>query len=91
MAEAFATIGIAASIAQLTDYSISIIAGALEYYESASGAKEENIELEEVIQHIKDLSEGIIAASYPTSSADSLSSDERKLLELAEASKPLCN
>ncbi|KAF8545142.1 hypothetical protein BDD12DRAFT_800766 [Trichophaea hybrida] len=81
MAEAFAAIGIAASIAQLTDYSISLFAGAREYYKSASEAKKE---LEEVIQDIKDLSEGIIAASYPTSLTGSLSPDEEKLLKLAE-------
>jgi hypothetical protein len=57
MAEAFAAVGAAANIVQLTQYGVTLITEAREYYEFASGAKGENIELEKVIWHIKDLTE----------------------------------
>jgi hypothetical protein len=91
MAEAFAAIGIAASIAKLTEYGVTLIAEAQEFYESASVAREENIELEEVIRYIKNLSEDISAASPLASSAGPLSSNERALIKLAKDSKSLCN
>jgi hypothetical protein len=82
MAEAFAAIGVAASIVQLTQYGVTLITEAREFYESASGAKDENIELEEVIRHIINLNEDITATSQ-TSKAGSLSSDENALLKQA--------
>ncbi|KAH6879467.1 hypothetical protein B0T10DRAFT_552007 [Thelonectria olida] len=54
MAEAFAGLSIAANIVQFTEYALALVSDCREIYESADGARQENLELETVIQSIHD-------------------------------------
>ncbi|KAL9617521.1 MAG: hypothetical protein Q9160_007679 [Pyrenula sp. 1 TL-2023] len=63
MAEALVSIGLAANIFQFVGYGISIISDTREIYHSASGAKDENVELEHVISNVVDINEQIIAGA----------------------------
>lgn len=88
MAEALASIGLAANIAQFVGYGISIISDTREIYHSAYGAKDENVELEHVVTNVMDINEQIIRGASACSSRK-LSPDEMALQNLAKDCQPL--
>ncbi|PMD42737.1 hypothetical protein L207DRAFT_553693 [Hyaloscypha variabilis F] len=90
MAEAFAALGIAANIAQFTDYARQLISGGKEIYNSLDGARDEHKALKVIIDDIKNLDhdcQPVIAKSSPQSS----SADEIAFRKLAAECEPLAD
>ncbi len=53
-AEAFAALGIAANVAQFTEYALALVSDCRDIYDSAKGTTQENLEIEAVIRSVKD-------------------------------------
>jgi len=90
MAEAFAALGIAANIAQFTDYARQLISGGKEIYNSLDGARDEHKALKVIIDDIKSLAhdcQPVTAKSSPQSS----SADEIAFRKLAAECEPLAD
>ncbi|KAJ3531811.1 hypothetical protein NM208_g8717 [Fusarium decemcellulare] len=84
MAEAFATLSIAANVAQFIEYALALISDCREIYESTDGAKQGNLELETVIQSIQDR-HARIKAACSSSNGQAL---PKPILKLVQACEP---
>lgn len=84
MAEAFAIIGLAASIAQFVDFGYKLLSGSKEIYNSVHGSKDENLDLELIVEDIKNLNKEVSTVALR-------SKDEVALRKLAEESEKLAD
>ncbi|KAH7239896.1 uncharacterized protein BKA55DRAFT_542496 [Fusarium redolens] len=87
MAEEFAALLIATNIAQFTEYALALISYCREIYESVDGAKQENLELETVIQSIQDRHNCMKA----TCRGSSGQAPPKRTLKLIESCEPYIN
>jgi hypothetical protein len=85
MAEAFATLSIAANILQLIDCASKLISGGKEIYSSAHGARDEHHALKVILEDIKSLNH----EPYRTQSFSNFSPDETAFRTLAAECEPL--
>ncbi|KAI9795146.1 MAG: hypothetical protein M1816_000168 [Peltula sp. TS41687] len=84
MAEAFALISLAASIVQLVDFGYKLLSSSKEIYNSVHGSKDENFELELIVEDIKNLNK-------EASKVALRSKDEVALRRLADESEKLAD
>jgi hypothetical protein len=87
MAEAFATLSIAANIAQFLDYARQLISHSKEIYSSLSGSLDEHQALKLIIADIKNLAQ----ESQPASSIQPLDADKLGFRKLAAECEPLAD
>ncbi|KAF4464088.1 hypothetical protein FALBO_9078 [Fusarium albosuccineum] len=87
MAEAFAALSIAANIAQFTEYAVAVISDCREIYGSVDGTKQENLELETIIQSIQDRHAGMMAACHRNNGQ----ATSKRIMQLVAACEPCIN
>ncbi len=63
-------LGLAANIFQFIDFGTNLLSGALEIYQSTTGASSENIEIEEISERLSSFSDELSTSSASRSSRD---------------------
>jgi hypothetical protein len=84
MAEALAVIGVVASIAQLIDFSTSIVVKSRQLRKSANGALLENTEIDVTAQKLLGLSSSLQQSLRPLFQPAPITQDDQALHDLAE-------